>query len=263
MGSPIAHSLSPALHRAAYRGLGLTDWTYVAVEVDEPALPAALDALGPEWVGVSLTMPLKHAVLPLLDRVSDLAAAVGAVNTVTFADGRRTGDNTDVRGIVEALRATGVESAAGAVVLGGGATAASALAALQELGEPEPVVVVRSAARSGPLVEAAARLGVRPRLASWEQVGDHLRAAGVVVSTAPPGAADQVVPSDLVTDRVLLDVVYRPWPTPLARTWTAAGGLAVPGLEMLLHQAVAQVELWTGRTPDIGAMRQAALAVDH
>jgi shikimate dehydrogenase len=261
LGSPIAHSLSPALHRAAYHSLGLTDWTYVAQEVTEPGLAAALAGLGPDWVGVSLTRPLKHAVLPLLDEVSDLAAAVGAVNTVTLGDGHRQGDNTDVRGIVAALRAAGVDSAAGAVVLGGGATAASAVAALRELGELEPVVVVRSVPRSAALLAAADRLGVRPRLVSWDQAGERLRSAGLVVSTAPPGAADALLPTDLRTRAVLLDVVYRPWPTVLAAAWTAAGGQAVPGLEMLIHQAVAQVEHWTGRTPDVAAMRAAALAV--
>lgn len=260
MGSPIGHSLSPALHRAAYRSLGLTGWTYTAVEVDAPGLPAALDQLGPEWVGVSLTMPLKHAVLPLLDQVSDLAAAVGAVNTVTLADGHRRGDNTDVRGIVEALRGAGVDAAGPAVVLGGGATAASALAGLLQLGQREPVVVVRSVARCAPLLEAAGRLGVTPRLESWDQAGDLVRSASVVVSTAPPGAADGVIPVDLRTEGVLLDVVYRPWPTALATGWTAAGGRAVAGLEMLVQQAVAQVELWTGGTPDVAAMRSAALA---
>ena len=130
MGSPIGHSLSPALHRAAYRSLGLTNWTYDAIEVEAEGLPGALDRLGPEWVGVSLTMPLKHAVLPLLDEISDLAVAVGAVNTLTLTDGRRRGDNTDVHGIVAALRGAGVTDAAGAVIVGGGATAASALAAV-------------------------------------------------------------------------------------------------------------------------------------
>jgi shikimate dehydrogenase len=257
LGSPIAHSLSPALHRAAYRSLGLTTWTYDAYDVDAAGLPAALDRLGPEWVGVSLTMPLKQAVVPLLDEVSDLASAVGAVNTVTFRAGRRIGDNTDVHGIVAALRAAGVETAAGAVVLGGGATAASALAALLELGEPAPTVIVRSVDRAAAVTEAATRLGSRPRLLTWEQAGERAVSAPVLVSTVPAGAADGVLASAVSTPGVLLDVVYRPWPTALAAAWAAGGGMTVPGLEMLVHQAGAQVRAWTGRDPDLEVMRQA------
>ena len=202
--------------------------------------------------------PQKQAVLPLLDEVSELAAAVGAVNTVTFANGHRSGDNTDVHGIVAALRGGGVTTAGGAVVLGGGATAASALAALRELGEPEPTVVVRSLARVAAVTEAAARLGVRPRLVTWDRAADLLRLAPVVVSTVPHGAADAVLPADLRTSGVLLDVVYRPWPTALGAAWAAAGGVAVPGLEMLVHQAGAQVRAWTGRSADLDVMRAAA-----
>jgi shikimate dehydrogenase len=228
------------------------------MEVDQSGLAAALDRLGPEWVGVSLTMPLKQAVLPLLDRVSDLAAAVGAVNTVTFTEEGRNGDHTDVAGILVALGEAGVRSAEGAVVLGGGATAASAVAALRELGEPEVTVVVRSVDRAGAVTGAAERLAVRPRLVGWDRAADLLRTAPVVVSTVPPGVADGLLPSGLRTDGVLLDVVYRPWPTGLGAAWAAAGGVAVPGLEMLVHQARAQVAAWTGRSPDPGVMRAAA-----
>jgi shikimate dehydrogenase len=268
MGSPIAHSLSPALHLAAYRSLGLSSWTYVVREVDEAALPAELDGLGPKWVGVSLTRPLKQVVLPLLDEISDLAAAVGAVNTVSLAAGRRRGDNTDVHGIVAALRGAGVSvsgssTARGAVVIGGGATAASALAALRELGETEPVVVVRSLERAAPLLDAADRLGVRPVLATWDRAAELVRSAPVLVSTLPPGAADGLLPADLATDGVLLDVVYRPWPSVLGAAWAAAGGVAVSGLEMLVHQAAAQVQAWTGAAPDLAAMRQAGESARH
>ncbi len=192
MGSPIAHTLSPALHLAAYRGLGLTGWTYDVREVDASGLAAALDALGPDWAGVSLTMPLKQAALELVDEVSDLAVAVGAVNTVTFRGGRRLGDNTDVHGIVAALRSAGVTTGEQALILGGGATAASALAAVRELGGTGPVVAVRSAARAGALLEAAERLQVAPRLVPWDGVGDLLPGYPLVVSTVPAGAADAV-----------------------------------------------------------------------
>ncbi|MER7364965.1 shikimate dehydrogenase family protein, partial [Nonomuraea wenchangensis] len=144
MGSPIVHSLSPFLHRAAYREMGLAGWSYEAFECDEARLPELLGELTPvrgqgragedAWAGLSLTMPLKRAVLPLLDTVSELAVEVGGANTVVFRDGRRHGDNTDVHGIVRALAEAGVRAPRSAVVLGGGATAASTLAALRELG---------------------------------------------------------------------------------------------------------------------------------
>jgi len=108
LGSPIAHSLSPALHRAAYTALGLTDWSYQAIECDQAALPALLAGCGPDWAGLSLTMPLKRAVLPLLDRTDPVAADVGAANTVVFGDGGRHGYNTDVPGMIAALAGAGL-----------------------------------------------------------------------------------------------------------------------------------------------------------
>lgn len=149
LGSPIAHSLSPVLHNAAYRALGLDDWEYGRFELDEAGLPDFLAGLAPgTWAGFSLTMPLKRAVIPLLDEVSETALAVDAVNTLVFeADGRRTGDNTDVLGLVAALRERGIERVPSAAVLGAGATASSALAALARLGAEQ--ITVYCAARSG------------------------------------------------------------------------------------------------------------------
>jgi shikimate dehydrogenase len=245
LGRPIAHSLSPALHRTAYAALGL-DWTYDAVDLGEAELPAFLDSLGPEWVGLSLTMPLKSAVLPLLDEVSDLARDVAAANTVLLRDGRRIGHNTDVHGIVAALAEVGVTSAQRAVVLGGGATARSALAALRSLGCADPVLVVRSEPTE--TLAAAARLGVTPTVTSWEP--DVLIDCDLLISTLPAGAADGFAPH--VADvPVLLDVVYDPWPTALA---AACGGVVVSGASMLLHQAAAQVELMTGGDAPIRVM---------
>ncbi len=149
LGSPIEHSLSPVLHRAAYRALGLDDWSYDRFEIDEAALPGFVAGLGPEWAGLSLTMPLKRAILPLLDEVSDTAAAVEAVNTVVLTeDGRRLGDNTDIPGIVAALQERGVEKVPSAAILGAGATASSALAALARICTGEVTAYVRSRARA-------------------------------------------------------------------------------------------------------------------
>ncbi len=273
LGHPIAHSLSPVLHRAAYRVLGLGGWTYEAVDVVEADLPAFLHGLDPDtWAGLSLTMPLKRAVRPLLTGESRLAAEVGAVNTVLLGPRGPVGDNTDVHGIVAALREAGVHRAPRAAVLGGGATAASAVAALRELGCREPVVHVRSAARVGDLLGAAERLGVHPRLESLDApsvAGSLGRGVDVVVSTLPPGAADDLadqilgqgtpagVPARGVSLPPLLDVVYDPWPTPLARAWQRAGAPVVSGFAMLLHQAAAQVALMTGRVAPVDAMRAA------
>lgn len=256
LGHPVSHSLSPPMHRAAYEALGL-DWGYDAIDVTADGLPAFVAGLGPEWAGLSLTMPLKRAVLPLLEGASPLATALGVVNTVTFSPSRGLlGDNTDVHGLVEALRAVDISSVVSGHVLGGGATAASAVAALAELGCTAPVVHVRSPLRAGVVEAAAARLGVTVEVLtlddrSWSE-------ADVVISTLPAGAADALVGS--VGSGLLLDVAYDPWPSRLASAWTAAGGRVVDGFEMLLHQAAAQVVLMTGRPAPVEAMRTAGLA---
>lgn len=286
LGHPVAHSLSPVLHDAAYRALGLAGWEYGVHDVTQDALPGFLrDSIDPSWAGLSLTMPLKQVVIPLLDHVEPLAEAVGAVNTVLFSTVRggpggaggvvtRTGTNTDVHGVVAALRERlGTRRVADAVVLGGGATAASALAALAELGCPSARVFVRSLDRIGPLREAVARMGVSP---SFEVFDDKvttsaLAKADAVVSTTPRYAADTWAPllTDLLTGTgqqprgVLLDVVYDPRPTALQSAWAALGAETLGGERMLLHQAAEQVRLMTGRPAPLEAMDaalQAALA---
>ncbi len=258
LGSPIGHSLSPVLHRAAYDALGLA-WTYDAIEVRPEDLATFLDSLDERWAGLSLTMPLKQTVLPLLDTVSELVVGTGAANTVLRRDGALRGENTDVDGIVEALREAGVTAVSRSVVLGGGATAASALAALQRLGDAAPTVLVRSVARAEPLLAAAARLGVHPVLGPLEPRA--LAPVDVVISTAPAGALDAFAGQLVLSGQlpVLLDVVYAPWPTALGSAYAGAGGTVVGGAVMLLHQAAAQVALMTGRPAPLDAMR-AALA---
>ena len=265
LGAPIAHSLSPVLHRAAYRALGLTGWSYEAIECDEARLPSVLDGCGPQWAGLSLTMPLKRAVLPLLDEIEPLAREVGAANTVVFSGGRRHGYNTDVPGMIAALAEAGVTGAAdGApwratvLILGGGATACSALAAARGLGAAQVTVAARDPARAQYLLAAAARLGVAVTLTSFDAPqGDTPE---VLISTVPAGAADiyakRIAHRDLVP-RHLLDVVYHPWPTALAVAAHEAGISVAGGLELLLHQAADQVTLMTGQPAPLTAMRQA------
>ncbi|MER6717100.1 shikimate dehydrogenase [Streptomyces sp. NPDC006129] len=258
LGSPIAHSLSPVLHRAAYAELGLTGWSYDRFEVDEAALPEFMDKLGSEWAGLSLTMPLKRAVIPLLDEVSETAASVEAVNTVVFTeDGRRVGDNTDIPGIVAALRERGIEQVDSAAILGAGATASSALAALARVCTGEIVVHVRSAARAAEMRQWGERLGVDVRIADWSEAERGL-SAPLVIATTPAGATDALASAVPERPATLFDVLYDPWPTALAARWSAYGGAVVSGLDLLVHQAVLQVEQMTGVSPaPLTAMRTA------
>ncbi|MEV0692705.1 shikimate dehydrogenase [Streptomyces sp. NPDC050388] len=258
LGSPIAHSLSPVLHRAAYAELGLRDWTYDRFEVDEQALPGFFETLGREWAGLSLTMPLKRAVIPLLDGISRTAASVDAVNTVVFAeDGRRTGDNTDIPGMVAALREHGIEKVDTAAVLGAGATASSALAALARICTGEVSVYVRSAARAAEMRQWAERLGVAVRIADWDDADQALHAP-LVIATTPAGVTDTLARAVPERPAALFDVLYDPWPTALATRWSAYGGAVIGGLDLLVHQAVLQVEQMTGRAPaPLAVMREA------
>ncbi|MDX2597177.1 MULTISPECIES: shikimate dehydrogenase [Streptomyces] len=258
LGSPIAHSLSPVLHRAAYDALGLTGWSYDRFEIDEAALPGFLDGLGPEWAGLSLTMPLKRAVIPLVDDISETAASVDAVNTVVFEDdGRRVGDNTDIPGMVAALREHGIEQVGSAAILGAGATASSALAALARICTGEVVAYVRSETRAAEMRRWGERLDMDLRTADWADAGRAL-SAPLVIATTPAGTTDALAAAVPERPATLFDVLYEPWPTELAARWSMFGGAVVSGLDLLVHQAVLQVERMTGRSPaPLDAMRQA------
>jgi shikimate dehydrogenase len=260
LGRPISHSLSPVLHRRAYEVLGLEGWCYDAHDVGEDELAGFVAGLDASWSGLSLTMPLKRSVLPLLDEASALVRLAGAANTLVLRDGRRLADNTDVAGAAAALRAAGVTAPAAALVLGAGGTAAAVLAALAELGLAEVTVAVRDASRAGELRAAAARLGVAVALTAYHAVPDRLGEFPLLVSTVPAGAADRFADLPFGADQVVFDVLYHPWPTPLAAAALAAGATVVGGLELLLQQAVGQVELMTGRPAPVEAMRTALYA---
>ena len=295
IGRPVSHSLSPVLHRAAYAGLGLEDWSYERRETDAESLPGLLAELaapgqaGPAWAGLSVTMPLKQVLLAHLDVIDPLAEAVGAVNTVVAqrsgtGDALLTGFNTDVAGIVGALREADRTQTPGssdgrlrieqAVVLGSGATACSALAALGELRAGRITVVARRHAGPGRALSAAHRMGLDIEPLTWKpadstsntEAAQRLAAADVVISTLPAHAADPLAPplrqaldqaEGTRPGAVMLDVVYAPWPTAVAGAWAHAGGALAPGWLMLLHQAVPQVQLMPGRQPDIKCMRAA------
>jgi shikimate dehydrogenase len=261
LGKPVAHSLSPVLHRAAYAALGFTDWTYDLVECDEQDLAGYVESRGPEWAGLSLTMPLKRTVLPLLDHVDHLAAATGGANTVVFRPEGRYGYNTDVQGIVDALTEAGAPAAGNVTIVGAGATACSALAAVGELGGAGADIVARDPSRAADVLATADRLGLQARLRPWADLSDSdAPVPDLLISTVPAGAADEYAERLRRTHQappVVLDVVYHPWPTPLAEAAVNVGSVVASGYAMLLHQAAAQVELMTGKPAPVEAMREA------
>lgn len=253
LGSPIAHSLSPVLHRAAYADLGV-DWEYTAIEMDEEGLAGFLASLDSRWRGLSLTMPLKRAVMELLDEADPWARAAGAANTVTLSEGRRVGANTDVPGAIAALREHADGPWDSALVLGGGATATSILLALDSLGCRSATLAVRSPERAGPTIAALA--AAAPRLTvSVEPLQGQSRGADVLVSTIP--AAAQTPALAALEAPVTFEVLYDPWPTPLARAAADRGAVLVSGLDLLAHQAAGQVTLMTGLPAPLEAMRAA------
>ena len=260
LGSPVAHSLSPVLHRAAYAALGLTDWAYDAHEIDAAALPGFLAGCGPEWVGLSLTMPLKAAALAA-GEPSPTARLVGAANTLLFdhATGRHRVDNTDVGGMSAALRAAGIERAGTALVLGSGATARSALAALAPLGVGRVTVVARSLDRAhAGLDRLADALEQRLEVQTWD--APVVAPADVTVSTVPADLDVATAARIAAVSGAVFDILYDPWPTRLAAAATAAGVRVLDGIDLLVHQAVGQVRLMTGRRIDPAVLMSAGRA---
>jgi len=259
IGSPISHSLSPVLHRAAYAELGL-DWTYDAYEVLAGDLDGFMAGLSADWVGLSVTMPLKVAALRHSVAVDEAGTAVGAVNTLV----RRSGDgwsaaNTDTTGFELALAGAGVTGVRRAAVLGAGATAASAIYAFARLGAESVTVLARSEERAARLDPVAERVGVVLRMLrmdteEWPQVD-------VLVSTIPATAQAGVADQAAAAASIVFDVTYDPAQTPLLRRAQALDRRTVSGFELLLHQAARQVELMTGcDTVPLGAMRSAGEA---
>ena len=274
LGHPIAHSLSPALHRAAYAYLGEANLEYDRRDTLPDDLPAIMRGVrhpkgtedAPYIAGLSVTMPLKTAVIQYCDELSETARVTGAVNTVYPRGERVLGDNTDVIGIVNALRHAGLEpnpERDEPAVIGGGATAISALTALHKLGYRRASVYARSLHKLGSVQKAADRLGVQLSTVALAEFPAEQKARrhNPVISTLPARAADEWAPqladpagASATHQPVLLDVAYNPWPSVLASAWEANGGTVVSGLEMLLYQAVEQVLLFTGRTLSEGEL---------
>ncbi|WP_328458551.1 shikimate dehydrogenase [Amycolatopsis sp. NBC_00438] len=264
LGKPVAHSLSPVLHGAAFEALGLTGWTYERIETATEDLPAFVDGAGPEWAGFSVTMPGKRAALDHADEVTSRAAAVGAANTLVRTAKGWLADCTDVDGVTGALRAAGGytptsgDNTDTAIVLGAGGTAAAAVVGLAALGVRRVRLVVREPARAGETLDAAKRASLDIDVLRWSETDFAALAAeaAVLVNTVPP---DAVLPhvAGLAAVAHVLDVIYHPWPTPLAEAVAARGGKLATGLDMLLHQAFGQAEHFTGRPAPRAAMRDA------
>lgn len=289
LGSPVAHSLSPRLHRAAYKALSL-DWRYDAYEVDAAGLPGFVAGRAPEWVGLSLTMPLKEAALEVADDVEPLAARVGAANTLLLGE-RRHAVNTDVGGLRTVLEAHALDAPRPVTVLGGGATARSALVALDGCAA-DVVVIARDPARVGDLGPLALPYPVRVVALADDAARHAALARPLVIDTTPPGALDALAPEVRTTAGgvvlgvggesgtaigaeataagvatpsardAYIDVSYDPWPTPLAAAYRAVGREVVSGLEMLVQQAALQVEAMTGLAAPIDAMWAAVRPVE-
>lgn len=257
LGSPIAHSRSPQLHLAAYRALGL-DWSYDRIECTADELPRLVDGFGPEWVGLSVTMPDKEAALAYADERTERAVLVGSANTLIRTESGWRADCTDVDGVLGALRGGGVTEISEAVVLGAGGTARPALLALTGLGARRITIVARDAGRAAGARELAARLGADPEVIGFDasDLARRCAAAGAVVSTVPYQAAAGIAGA-VAAAPVVLDALYNPWPTPLAEAVAAAGHTVIGGLQMLLEQAYGQVEQFTGKPAPRAAMAAA------
>jgi shikimate dehydrogenase len=259
LGSPIAHSKSPQLHLAAYRALGLDGWTYQRIECGAEELPGIVGGFGPEWVGVSVTAPGKFAALGFADEHTERAEQVGSANTLVRTPQGWRADNTDIDGVAGAIG-----SASGwALVCGSGGTAPAAVVGLAQLGVSGITVVARNPEKAARLVDLGTRIGVPTRFCGLDGDGlaGEVASAEVLVSTIPADVASRYADT-FATIPVLLDAVYDPWPTPLAAAVAERGGRVIKGVQMLLHQAFAQVEQFTGLPAPRDAMTGALAALD-
>jgi shikimate dehydrogenase len=258
LGDPIAHSLSPVLHQAGYDALGL-DWEYAAHRVGSGELPGFLAGLRHEpdrtWRGLSLTMPLKREAVPLVDELTERARLAGAVNTVVLQDERLLGDNTDIPGAIAAIRERTSAPLATAVIIGGGATAASVGLALADLGVRRLEIIARSTERAFEAVETVAGHPGRPDVTSRRLDEVSALTADLVASTIPAEAQDRRLVEACSDVPVVFEVVYHPWPTPLSES--VGDRVLVGGLDLLVHQAAVQFELFTGQPAPVSAMRTA------
>lgn len=258
IGQPVRHSLSPAIHNAAYDACGL-DWVYVAMEVASGTVPEALAGMRALGIaGLSVTMPHKEAVFEAVDELTPAARAMRAVNCVHLDGGRLVGYNTDGDGFVDSLRAdAGVDpSGMRVTVLGAGGAARSVIEALARSGAAEVAVVNRTPDRAADAAALAGAVGIVGTSSS-------VATADLVVNATSVGMGSDDLPVDsslLRAGQIVADLVYHPIDTALLRAARSAGARSVGGLGMLVHQAARQFTLWTGMTAPVAAMRAAAEA---
>ncbi|MBN4926444.1 shikimate dehydrogenase [Hoyosella rhizosphaerae] len=263
LGSPIEHSKSPILHNAAFAALGLTDWSYDRIECPAGSLAALVSGLGPEWVGLSVTMPGKVEALEFATERTPRAVAVGSANTLVRTPTGWLADCTDIDGVIGALHELGADDLTGGrcVVVGAGGTARPALVALASLGVTEVALVARDRDRAADTIECGHNAGLDVSFTAFSSMADVAARADVLVSTIPAAAMAPFSEAAAAAPRVL-DVIYNPWPTPLATAVQERGGSVVGGLSMLLNQAYGQVELFTGKPAPKAAMMAALAAAD-
>ena len=259
LGKPISHSLSPVLHNAGYQAQGL-EHEYERHEVDESGLASFVQSLSADWMGLSLTMPLKVAAFSIVESVTPLVEISGSINTLVFGE-RIIGYNTDIYGIVQACIESGVAEPETCTIIGSGATARSAIVAARELGITRIELLARNSEAILQCDQIAQELGITfiaPPIdeSKWQE-------SDLVINTTPTGVADKLLPATSSVSGLLLDVIYHPWPTQIASRWETAGGAICPGYLMLLHQAVAQYELFTGVDAPVAQMRAALMDALH
>ncbi len=245
-GSPINHSKSPALHRAAIALLSV-DARYTATEISETELPGFLTSLDDTWSGLSLTMPLKTAIRPLLIRECATSRLTGSVNTAFRGSDGWEGFNTDVWGAATAIEQNWGRAFESAILLGAGATASSLIVSLRDLGIDDVVVVARDYTRAQDICDLGRRVGINARAVPF---GAPLDSADIVVSSLPATALLPTTVLEHLDAGVLFDVVYDPWPSALAREWDRRGLDSLSGLHMLLWQAVRQARVFYGVSVD-------------
>jgi shikimate dehydrogenase len=255
VGDPVAHSLSPTLHRAGYAALGIAA-SYDAVRVPAGELAGFVAGLGPQWRGLSVTAPLKREALALADEVSDIARLAGGANTLVRTAAGWSADNTDVPGAAAALRERYPGAATTATILGGGATAASVGLALADLGIGRITVAARNPDNAADAVAAIRRHPAGPEVEVLPLAAVDGR-GGVVVSTIPAAAQTPDLVARSLPAEVVFEVTYNEWPTPLVEAATAGDVPVVSGLDLLVHQAVLQFARFTGHDGPLDAMRSA------
>ena len=250
LGSPISHSLSPLLHTVAYQELGIES-EYTAIEIKSGKLSSFLSTCNEKWTGFSLTMPLKEEVLQCVSKVSPLSARIRSANTLVQSQGQWSATSTDVSGFQQVLAAHEFDARGEVLIIGAGATARAAAAACDGIAD-RITVMNRSLSR----VEAISNSVEISDLefVGWQDFG-ALEYADLIISTVPQGVTDSLVPTfPTNSSAVFFDVLYKPWPTPALRAWSASGAPIIDGLDLLIHQAIDQVAIFSGEKFDRASM---------